>query len=329
MLRRILLVLVVFGLGVYLLNAGWRVAPPPGAIQLIAHRGVHQTFDSAGLGNDGCSAIRIDPPTHDLLENTRASMQAAFAAGADIVEFDLHPTTDGQFAIFHDWSIDCRTEGTGDTRSHAMAYLRSLDIGYGYTADGGLSFPFRGKGVGGMPELGDVLAAFPGRKFLVNYKSNEAREADMLAERLAAAPAWRQQLWGVYGGRPPSYRARELIGPDATGRPLIAFANRDVTNCLLQYLALGWTGYVPDPCRNTAIMVPINFAWLVWGWPNLFLERLQDAGSQVILIGPYEAGDPGTSGIDTLEQLAAVPAGFTGYLWTNRIEVIGPALNGG
>ena len=97
-------------------------------------------------------------------------------------------------------------------------------------------------------------------------------------------------------------------------------------SCLLQYLALGWTGHVPEPCRNTAIMVPIDLAWLAWGWPNLFLERLQDAGSQVILLGPYEAGDPGTSGIDTLEQLAAVPAGFTGYVWTNRIEVIGPAL---
>jgi glycerophosphoryl diester phosphodiesterase len=102
MLRRILLGLVVFGLAVYLFNAGWRVAPPAGELGLIAHRGVHQTFDNAGLGNDGRSASGIDPPSHDLLENTLASMQAAFAAGADIVEFDVHPTTDGQFAVFHD-----------------------------------------------------------------------------------------------------------------------------------------------------------------------------------------------------------------------------------
>ena len=73
-------------------------------------------------------------------------------------------------------------------------------------------------------------------------------------------------------------------------------------------------------------MVPINLAWLLWGWPNLFLQRLRDNGSEVILLGPYEAGDPGTAGIDTVELLAQVPAVFDGYIWTNRIEIIGPAL---
>src|SRR6478735_11280754 len=103
-------------------------------------------------------------------------MHAAFAAGADIVELDVHPTTDGQFAVLHDWTVDCRTEGTGETRSHDMASLKLLDIGYGYTADNGATYPFRGKGVGMMPEFKEVLAAFPDHQFLVNYKSNEARE---------------------------------------------------------------------------------------------------------------------------------------------------------
>lgn len=325
-LRRILVAIVVIAAGIYLFNAHWRVAPPEGGIQLIAHRGVHQNFDATGLGNDGCSATRIDPPTHEYLENTLPSMAAAFAAGADIIEFDVHPTTDGQFAIMHDWTIDCRTEGTGETRSHDMAYLKTLDIGYGYTADGGKTFPFRGKGVGMMPEIKDVLSAFPGEKFLVNYKSNEEREGDMLADLLKTHPEWRDEIWGVYGGRPPTYRARDLIGPNSVGTPLVAFATRDVMNCLVQYLALGWTGYVPDPCRNTAIMVPVNLAWLAWGWPNLFIQRMRDAGSEVILLGPYEAGDPGTNGIDTLEELAQVPDGFTGYIWTNKIELIGPAV---
>ena len=47
-------------------------------------------------------------------------MRAAFAAGADIVELDIHPTTDGQFAVFHDWTLDCRTE---DAASHASIRL--------------------------------------------------------------------------------------------------------------------------------------------------------------------------------------------------------------
>lgn len=318
---RLLAGLIVVVAAIYLHNASWRIAPPGGGIQLISHRGVHQLFSREDLENDTCTAERMLPPAHGFLENTLPSMEAAFAAGADIVELDVHPTTDGRLAVMHDWTVDCRTEGTGETRSHDLAYLKALDIGYGYTADGGATFPFRGKGIGMMPEIEEVLAAFPDRRFLVNYKSNEEREGDMLAALLAAHPQWRPAVWGVYGGRPPTYRARDLISGD-----LIAFAPREVMACLLQYLGLGWTGYVPDACRNTAIMVPQNLAWLAWGWPNLFIERMRRAGSEVILLGPYGPGDLGTAGIDTLEQLAAVPPEFAGYLWTNRIEVIGPAL---
>ena len=33
-----------------------------------------------------------------------------------MIEIDVHPTTDGQFAVFHDWTLDCRTNGAGVTR---------------------------------------------------------------------------------------------------------------------------------------------------------------------------------------------------------------------
>ncbi len=320
-LLRIVVALAVFAGAVYLWNASWRVSMPAGETQLIAHRGVHQLFSLEGVENDTCTAERIFPPTHEFLENTLPSMQAAFAAGADVVELDVHPTTDGRLAVLHDWTVDCRTEGTGETRSHDLAYLKSLDIGYGYTADGGQTFPFRGKGVGMMPELEEVFSAFPQGRFLVNYKSNEAREGDMLAALLESRPDWRPLVWGVYGGGPPTYRAKELVGGD-----LAAFASHDTMQCLLQYLGLGWTGYVPEPCRDTAVMVPINFGWLVWGWPNLFVERMRSVGTDVLLIGPYTAGDAGTSGIDSIELLAQVPRPFAGFLWTNRIEVIGPAF---
>lgn len=328
MVRRILLGLLgavlAFAAGVLFTNGWWWAGPSADArTRLIAHRGVHQTYHRENLENDTCTAERIYPPVHGYLENTLPSMAAAFAAGADIVEIDVHPTTDGRFAVFHDWTIDCRTEGTGETRSHDLAYLQALDIGYGYTADGGRTFPLRGKGIGMMPSLDEVIAAFPERQFLVNYKSNEIREGDMLAEMVAANPGWRPAIWGAYGGDPPTFRAAELIDG------LAVWSRRGLIDCLTRYLALGWTGHVPDQCRNTKVMVPINLAFLLWGWPNLFLERMRESGSEVILLGPYGAGDPGTAGIDTLDQLAQVPPDFDGYLWTNRIEIIGPALGRG
>lgn len=307
----------------YLYNAGWRVAPPEnGELRLIAHRGVHQTFHRDELASDTCTAERIDPPRHALLENTIPSMQAAFASGANIVELDVHPTTDGQFAVMHDWSVDCRTEGTGETRAHSMAQLRALDIGHGYTADGGRTYPFRGTGIGGMPELREVLSAMPDGKFLINFKSREAREGDMLADLVSANPQWRSAVWGAYGGDEPTFRA--AAGIDG----LNVWSRRGLIDCVVQYMALGWTGWVPDPCRDTKVMIPINIAPWLWGWPNLLQARLAEAGSQIILLGPYGAGDPGTAGIDDLGALARIPEGFDGYVWTNRIEVIGPALKG-
>jgi glycerophosphoryl diester phosphodiesterase len=320
MFRKILIGLAVLVAAIYVFNASWRVAPPTGEVRLIAHRGVHQTFSREGLTGETCTGERIFPPVHDYIENTLPSMAAAFAAGADVVELDVHPTTDGRFAVIHDWTLDCRTEGKGVTREHDLQSLQALDIGYGYTADGGKTFPLRGKGVGLLPALDEVLAAFPGKRFLVNYKSNEEREGDMLAALLTTHPDWRDEVWGVYGGAPPTWRVRELIDGD-----LVAFSNRSVMDCLVQYLGLGWTGYIPETCRDTAVMVPINLAWLAWGWPNLFIERMHSVGTNVILLGPYAAGDPGTAGIDTVEMLAEVPKTFAGYLWTNKIEEIGPA----
>ena len=87
---------------------------------LLAHRGIAQRFETAGVTNDTCTASRMLPPVHGHLENTIASMRASFEAGADIVEFDVHPTTDGQFAVFHDWTLDCRSDGHGVTREHSL-----------------------------------------------------------------------------------------------------------------------------------------------------------------------------------------------------------------
>jgi glycerophosphoryl diester phosphodiesterase len=56
---------------------------------------------------------------------------------------------------------------------------------------------------------------------------------------------------------------------------------------------------------------------------------MKEAGSEVILIGPFSPGDAGTSGIDTAEQAALVPDKFPGIVWTNEIATIAPILKAG
>jgi len=74
---------------------------------LLAHRGFNQQFDIPVESNT-CLAVHLLPPQHDYLENTIRSMQAAFDRGADVVEFDIHATTDGRFAVFHDRTLECK-----------------------------------------------------------------------------------------------------------------------------------------------------------------------------------------------------------------------------
>src|SRR3712207_4306278 len=79
----------------YANNASW-AAKPEGRLTLQAHRGVHQPFSRDGLTHTSCTAAKSLPTTHRFIENTLPSIEAAFGHGADLVEIDVHPTTDGE-----------------------------------------------------------------------------------------------------------------------------------------------------------------------------------------------------------------------------------------
>jgi glycerophosphoryl diester phosphodiesterase len=316
MARPVALLLMALAGVVFLINASLLAPEPSTRPLVIAHRGLGQAFHREGITAETCTADRILPPEHPYLEDTIAGFAAAFAAGADIVEFDVHPTTEGHFVVFHDWTLNCRTDGHGVTREHSLAELKALDIGYGYTADGGTTFPFRGKGVGAMPTLDEVLAAFPDKRFLVNVKSDDPQEGTRLATRLAALPT--DRIW-VYGGG-------KAIEAFAAGAPDVKVLGTDAAKrCLVRYEFLGWLGIVPTECRNTLFMLPVNYAPLVWGFPNRLTARLAAYGTRVVLLGAYDHSGF-SSGIDSVAELEAVPARFDGLIWTNRIDRIGPAL---
>ena len=309
--------IAVLAAAIYLSNSNLLARHHDGQAVLLAHRGMAQRFDERDLKNDTCTAARMLPPTHKYLENTIDSMRAGFAAGADIVELDIHPTTDGEFAVFHDWTLDCRTDGHGITREHSMAYLKKLDIGYGYTADGGKSFPFRGKGVGLMPTLTEVLAAFPEQRLLINVKSRDPSEGEKLAALLNKLPAERRAQIMVYGGDEPVDIVRQQTPEVRT------ISRSTIKSCLLRYIGYGWSGVVPKACTNAMVMLPINVAPWLWGWPDRFLNRMKAANSEVFVLGPYSGGEFST-GIDTPEQFARLPPNYSGGIWTNEIEAIAP-----
>lgn len=310
--RRLGVVVAIISLsliaGVVYLQFPWSM-PPATSFTVVAHRGVHQTFPLTDLTNETCTASIIDPPAHTFLENTLPSMTAAFAAGADIVEIDVHRTADGYLVIFHDWSLECRTEGTGVTNQQTLLDLRRLDAGYGYTADNGATYPLRGEGVGLMPSLPEVLAAFPDAHFILDNKDGDAATRALIGDYLASlAPHDRARLsyWGADYAEIQA-RAPEIQSYVATRTQIRA--------CLGEYLAMLLTGSLPAGCRHQAIGIPYAELAHLPGWPHLILARAHQAGVPVFI-----------TDVDTPEQLQAVMALPVDGIQTNRIEVIGPLV---
>ena len=304
--------------GFYLLNASWLAPDISDNRQVLAHRGLHQTFDPVGVTNKTCTAARIDRPRHGYIENTLPAIKAALAMGADIIEFDVHPTAGGEFVVFHDWTLDCRTNGKGVTRKQSLTYLKSLDIGYGYTADSGETYPFRGRFIGAMPTLGEVLSTFPDVHFLINIKSKNKAEARALTEYLAAHETANRARLSVYG-KGAGIDLFTQLNPG-----IRTLSKQRAKSCLKAYLLTGWSGHMPKQCRNTYVPVPINYTSMVWGYPNRFEARLNKVGSRSILMGPHKKGKA-NSGIDSVEALAEAPRSFGGIIWTNRIDLVGGA----
>ncbi|MFP7225742.1 glycerophosphodiester phosphodiesterase family protein [Priestia filamentosa] len=282
---------------------------------LLAHRGVAQTFTMKDIQNDTCTAERIYKPEHNFLENTIPSMKAAFEDGADMVELDVHITKDNQFAVFHDWTIDCRTNGRGVTRDYTMAELKKLDIGYGYTADGGKTYPFRGKGVNLMPSLNEVMEYFPHQAFLIHVKSNDPEEGRQLAQYLSHFSKKRLENITVYGGDEPIDSLKKEM-PN-----LKVMSKATMKACLIPYIATGWTGNVPNACENTELHIPEKIAPILWGWPNRFLNRMDDVNTRTIIVGGN--GSEFSTGFDSVQDLKRLPNDYSGGIWTNRIDKIG------
>ncbi|NJM71250.1 MAG: glycerophosphodiester phosphodiesterase [Scytonema sp. RU_4_4] len=283
----------------------------PSSFTLIAHRAVSQTHPLDNLENDTCTAKIIYPPTHNFLENTILAIREAFKHGADIVEFDIHPTTDNQLAVFHDWSIDCRTNGKGITHEQSMKYLKTLDIGYGYTPDNGKTYPFRGKFVGMMPTFDEVMRKFPDKKFLVDQKDTFDKTIKLLAESLKKYPPQQRQNIYLFSGE----ELHETLKKEVPEVQKLFPTRKEAKDCLSQYLMMLFSGNVSKSCNKYAIGAPARYLKYVPGWPNLVLVKAREAGLKVYVVD-----------VDTKEELEQVQDLPIDGIITNRIEVIGPLL---
>ncbi|HVE62658.1 MAG TPA: glycerophosphodiester phosphodiesterase [Mycobacteriales bacterium] len=141
--------------------------------------------------------------------DTLFALKTAKRKGADVVEIDVHATSDGQIVALHDTTVDRTTEGTGRVDSMTLAEVQRLDAAYEFVPGCGTcadkparAYTYRGVATGKVkppkgyvaadfriPTLREVLAAFP--RDLVNIEIKrtapettpyEQQIADLLAE---------------------------------------------------------------------------------------------------------------------------------------------------
>jgi glycerophosphoryl diester phosphodiesterase len=282
--------------------------------EIIAHRGVHQDYTSSSKGirlNKSylteCTATRIHKPTHDYLENTVESIQAAFDYGATMVEIDIRPSKDNQLVVFHDWMLECRTNGRGNVKDHSVDYLKTLDIGYGYTHDG-KTYPFRGNGVGKIRTLAEILQAFPDKKFLLDNKvGNDIETADLIVDTLSRFSAEQQKLLYLWC----EDQAYEYIhGRLPLVTRLILPRNQQKAFFKSYLFKLGF-GKIPDKYKNQGIGLPTKYTKYLWGWPNRFLVKIYDADMRFYLF------------LNTVEEANSYSNFALNGIVTDHIEVLG------
>ncbi|HEY8559481.1 MAG TPA: glycerophosphodiester phosphodiesterase [Pyrinomonadaceae bacterium] len=116
-------------------------------------------------------------------ENTLEAFRYSAAMGVDVLELDVHSTSDGALVVMHDATVDRTTNGSGRVSQMTLAELKKLDAGYRFTPDDGATFPFRGKGVT-IPTLQEIFDALPDRIFNIEPKQAEPSVTAPLCEIL-------------------------------------------------------------------------------------------------------------------------------------------------
>ncbi|HEY7409412.1 MAG TPA: glycerophosphodiester phosphodiesterase family protein [Vicinamibacteria bacterium] len=98
-------------------------------------------------------------------ENTKVAFVSALEVGAELVEFDVQLTRDGEPVVLHDAAVDRTTDGHGRLADLTLREVRALSAGY----------PARfGSAYAGekVPTLAEVLALLRGRaRALIEIKA--------------------------------------------------------------------------------------------------------------------------------------------------------------
>ncbi|OLB52985.1 MAG: hypothetical protein AUH99_03665 [Candidatus Rokubacteria bacterium 13_2_20CM_2_70_11] len=223
-------------------------------------------------------------------ENSLLAFRQALALDSDLLEFDVHLTSDGALAVIHDPTLDRTTDATGPVASRTAAELGRVRL---RGPDGALTDER-------VPMLGEVLALVaPSRTgLLVEVKAPVAGVGVRYERRGGRAVA-------VPGPRYEGLEERlvaSLRGAGFLSRSTIMAFNPDVVATI--------RAHVPD--QRTALLVSAHHVGQAGGRP-------EDAVAWAVAAGATDAGLQYTL-VDAAVVSAARAAGLLLGVWTVNQE---------
>jgi glycerophosphoryl diester phosphodiesterase len=127
-------------------------------------------------------------------ENTRHAFQQAVGLGYRYLETDVHATADRVLVAFHDDVLDRVTDRTGQIAQLPYAEVARARIG----------------GLDPIPQLSELLSAFPDARFNIDAKSDAS--VDPLAVAIAEHQAYERVCVSSFS-LARLHRLRRLLGP--------------------------------------------------------------------------------------------------------------------
>jgi len=225
-------------------------------------------------------------------QNTLYAFEHALELGVDVLEMDLHATSDGMFVVMHDARVDRTTNGSGRIDSMTLAEVRSLDAGYRFQDESG-EYPFRDQGLQ-VPMFEEVLSRFVGARLVVEMKEFSPESAVELCRMIEESQATDRVLVASFGQE--SMRAFRgacpKVATSATSREVVLLHVFRRLHLASLYRGPAVALQVPESSGGLTVVDPglielakeLNVAIQVWTINDESdMERLLEMGVQGII----------------------------------------------
>lgn len=196
----------------------------------------------------------------DAPQNTLAAFDAAARAGAQMIEIDVHLTSDGVPVVIHDRTVDATTDGTGQVGGHSLAALRALDAGGWFAAE------FAGQRVPTLEEVLALVERHPGLGVLCEYKGTWTAEEVAVTMRVVAASGLEDRLV-VQGFAPATVAALREAAPRVPRSLLLEHPREDLAALLDELEAAAVSPGAPLIANDPGLVAQAHAAGRqVFGW---------------------------------------------------------------